>query len=113
MPDVNNGVLLRKQSVAPYSILFDSNDTMRRRKLKRWVTDRPAPLGGWTDDVDLPALLEQRVSPILCLTHPHHWSAGPPLWVDRGIRVGARSARNRLRRDAATARADGADRPRW
>jgi hypothetical protein len=96
MPWLSNAGLLRGQDAADYGVSFDGNEAMRGAGLAYWLTDRARADGGWRDGVQPAALLADGVSPILCLTHPNNWSAGPGLWMDRLLR---------------TRRPDGGDRP--
>ena len=83
---VRNGVLLEGQDPSEYDIRFDGNLAVTR-PLGCWLTDRTVAEGRWKDGLDPAALLDARVSPILCLTHPNNWASGPGLWLDRLLSV--------------------------
>lgn len=80
---VSNGALLRGQDLRGYGVDYDANESMRRHRLAAWLTDRSAAEGGWGGGVDPFALIRERRTPILCLTHPNNWVSGPALWRDR------------------------------
>lgn len=86
IPEARNALLLRDEDAPSYGIDFDANEALRGRRLGFWLTDRSAPEGRWVDGVRPISLLEQGVSPIMCLTHPNNWESGPRLWVDRALR---------------------------
>lgn len=83
-PGVRNSVLLEGQDPREYGIEFDGNLAVTR-PLGCWLTDRSVAEGRWKDGLDASALLDGRVSPILCLTHPNNWASGPGLWLDRAL----------------------------
>jgi hypothetical protein len=82
-PGVRNGDLLRDEQWSDYGIEYDANDAMRRHRLAAWLTDRSDADGGWSDGRDPFAMLAQRQTPILFLTHPNNWVSGATLWWDR------------------------------
>jgi hypothetical protein len=86
VPGLSNAALVAQQDLADFGVEWDGNEGLRGRRLGFWLTDRSAPEGGWKDRQEPGALLEERVSPILCLTHPNNWSSGLDLWLDRGLR---------------------------
>jgi hypothetical protein len=83
VPGVDNTDLLRDQDWSGYGIAYDANRVMRRHPLAAWLTDRSAAEGGWGDGVDPFALLRDRQTPILLLTHSNNWVSGLSLWRDR------------------------------
>jgi hypothetical protein len=83
VPGVSNAALLRGQDPRAFGVEFDGNHAMHGRRLGHWLTDRSRAEGSWGDGVDPLALLAERRSPILCLTHPHNWVSGAALWLDR------------------------------
>jgi hypothetical protein len=100
VPGVSNAALLHREDASRYGIAYDANDAMRGHTLAIWLTDRSAAEGGWADGVDPFALLRARMTPILCLTHPHNWVSGGALWRDRLLSrgLGAPGAGTRTRR---------------
>jgi hypothetical protein len=80
---VHNGVLMRDQPHGFAGGVIDCNEAMRGRDLAAWMTDRSTPDGGWGSDIDPTALLDAGSTPLLCLTHPNNWAAGPGLLLDR------------------------------
>ena len=92
VPNIRNADLLRDQEWTDYGIDYDANDAMRRHRLAAWLTDRSSAEGGWSNDLDPFALIRERRTPILCLTHPNNWVSGASLWRDR--LVGAALRRN-------------------
>ncbi len=87
VPFARNALLLRGEDCSAYGVEFDGNEAMRGRELGYWLTDRSRPDGGWKDAVSPDRLLASGVSPILCLTHPNNWVAGPSLWMERALRA--------------------------
>jgi hypothetical protein len=87
VPFVANGLLLRGQDCGQYGIEFDGNEAMRGKNLARWLTDPSRPAGGWEEGGSAASLLQERRSPILCVTHPNNWVSGAGLWVDNLLRV--------------------------
>jgi hypothetical protein len=85
VPGVRNALLLKGEPAEAYGVEFDGNEAMRGRGLRAWLTDRSAAEGRWADGADPNRLLGDRVSPILCLTHPNNWVSGASLWLDRGL----------------------------
>jgi hypothetical protein len=90
IPEIRNGDLLRDQEWSDYGVDYDANDAMRRHQLAAWLTDRSIAEGGWSGDHDPFALLRQRQSPILCLTHPNNWISGATLWRGRLVAAALR-----------------------
>lgn len=84
-PGIRNADLLRDQDWREYGVEYDANDAMRRHRLAAWVTDRSLAQGGWGSGLDPLALIAERSSPILCLTHPNNWVSGLELWRDRAV----------------------------
>lgn len=84
---VSNAVLLHKRDPRPYGVEFDGNAAMSGRGLGAWCTDRAPDQGGWRAGVDLDALLRAGTTPILSVTHPHHWSSGSGLLRDRVLQT--------------------------
>jgi hypothetical protein len=80
---VNNGDLVTDSSRADLEGTVDANIAMRSHDLGCWLTDRSAADGRWRDFLDPIGLLDNGVSPILCLTHPNNWTSGPHLWAAR------------------------------
>lgn len=87
VPKIRNAVLLEGLDPSDYGIEFDGNFAVRQRPLGCWLTDRSTAEGRWKDGLDADGLLDARVSPILCLTHPNNWASGPGLWIDRILSV--------------------------
>jgi 2-polyprenyl-3-methyl-5-hydroxy-6-metoxy-1,4-benzoquinol methylase len=83
VPGVSNQVLLRGVDLSPFDIEFDGNDALGRRPLGAWLTDRSTPDGRWKEGMDPFGLIDERVAPILCLTHPNNLASGAGLWTDR------------------------------
>jgi hypothetical protein len=80
---VSNQILLEAQDESEFGVDFDGSLAVQRRHLGCWLTDRSAAEGRWRDGLDVSRLLDERTSPIMCLTHPNNWASGPALWVDR------------------------------
>ena len=85
LPSVSNAALLRGEDCSAYGIEFDGNNAMRGKGIALWLTDRSRAEGNWKDGVDPHSSFREAVSPILCLTHPNNWVAGPSLWLDRAL----------------------------
>jgi hypothetical protein len=86
VPYAANGRLLRGEDCRAYGVDFDANKAMRH-KLARWLTDRSRAEGSWGDGASPADLLRERLSPVLCVTHPNNWVSGAELWVDRLLRA--------------------------
>ncbi|MCP9488910.1 MAG: hypothetical protein MSC31_03440 [Solirubrobacteraceae bacterium MAG38_C4-C5] len=86
VPQARNAWLLQGQQPGPFGISVDANAGMTGRDLDYWLTDRSRAEGAWQDAVDPMTLVRSLRSPILCVTHPNNWCAGPSLWVDRAAR---------------------------
>jgi hypothetical protein len=83
VPHVNNGDLVADRSMGDLEDAVDANIAMRSHDLGCWLTDRSSADGRWRDGLDPIALLNDGVSPILCLTHPNNWTSGLHLWAAR------------------------------
>jgi hypothetical protein len=83
VPGVRNAELLRERDPAEFGVDYDANFAMRRHRLAVWLTDRSSAEGRWSEGLDPHALIWERRSPILCLTHPNNWVAGTTLWWER------------------------------
>ena len=102
---MSNATLLSGLDPVGYGLRWDGNEAMRGRGLAVWLTDRSPADGGSRDELDPLALLQDRTSPILLLTHPNNWVSGAALWADR---IGAAVLPDRLPRPIRTR----TDRPR-
>jgi hypothetical protein len=91
MPGVHNGVLLRDQDLAAYGIEWDSNDSVGRRGVDVWLSDRSSAEGRWQDRSDPIDMLIDRRTPLLLIVHPNNWVSGPALWWDRLAPGGSRT----------------------
>lgn len=87
---VRNHVLLRGQDPAAFGVAFDGNEIMHGRAIGQWLTDRPAAAGRWKNRLEPEALLRDGVSPIFCVTHPHHWASRLSTGWDRALSQGLR-----------------------
>jgi hypothetical protein len=96
VPGVHNGLLVRDRDPGELGGVIDSNGAMRGRRLAAWITDRSAPDGSWGHDANPAALLEERKSPLLLLTHPNNWAAGSSLLLDRGVSAAMRNWASRV-----------------
>jgi hypothetical protein len=82
VPDVDNGVLMRRQDAAAFGVDFDARAVTRGKRIGCWLTDRRGA-HGWRDGIDPLDLLAEGTPRVLCVTHPNNWAAGPDLWADR------------------------------
>jgi hypothetical protein len=86
LPGVSNGALLQGEDLTGYGVRFDAKRGLLGRPVAFVVTDRSAANGGWQDGKNPHRALEERATPILCVTHPNNWASGPSLWTDRLLR---------------------------
>jgi hypothetical protein len=86
LPQISNGVLLQGEDLASYGIRFDAKRGLLGRPVKFLVTDRSAAKGGWQNGKNPHRAIDEKADPILCVTHPNNWAAGPGLWADRLLR---------------------------
>jgi hypothetical protein len=82
VPEVHNYVLVRGRGLDGLGVRFDGNEALRGH-IAHWATDRTAGAGRWKAGAAPRPAIERGVSPILCLTHPHHWTSGVRLGLDR------------------------------
>lgn len=87
IPGVRNHLLLRGEDATRFGVDFDGNEIMTGRRLGRWLTDRPRKSGGWKDDADPGELLRDGVTPLFCVSHPHHWVSRLSALCDQSLRL--------------------------
>ena len=73
---MTNQVLLRGVDPRTFGVEFDGNESLRKRRLDVWLTDRSTPDGRWKDGIEPRELIDAGRAPILCLTHPNNLSSG-------------------------------------
>jgi hypothetical protein len=83
VPGVRNMDLLEGQDPKDFGIELDVDRMLREMPLGAWLTDRSRAEGRWKPGMNPQTLVDQRSSPLLCLTHPNNWISGPGLWKDR------------------------------
>jgi hypothetical protein len=82
-PDVRNLELLEGQDPRAFGAELDLDNALRTRPIGAWLTDRSRAEGGWKPGMNPDTLLQDLVTPLLCLTHPNNWASGAGLWTDR------------------------------